>query len=152
MPNNYDAIDIKFLWNGDYEVAFDGDFEDTASDQIQSLVQEVQTICNSEINDWQENPKYAATLDDFIGEPNNRNTARKISDRIKTSLVSNNVVKSSDLSINTIPVDRYRLFIIITISAAPTSNNSVLQNGQVTVSMVYDYSEQGISFVDISDS
>ncbi len=149
MSSNYDAVDLVYTWNGDYEVSSDGDLEDTASDQIQSLIQEVQTICNSSVNDWEEHPNYAASLDDFVGEPNNRETSRKLTDRIKTSLVSNNLVRANDIAIRTVPIDRHRLFIIIAISAASTPNNSVLSDGRVTVTIVYDYTEQGISFVDV---
>jgi hypothetical protein len=148
MSTDYSAIDIKYGWRGDYQISSDGDFEDTASDQIQSLVQEIQTICNSGVNDWEEHPNYAATLDDFVGEPNNRDTARRIVDRIRTTAIGNNIVRADDISVNIIPIDRSKVFIIVAITAASTPNNSVLSDGRVTVSLIYDYTEQGISFVD----
>lgn len=112
------------------------------------MIQELQTICNSEVNDWQENPNYAATLDDFVGEPNNRATAQSLSDRIKTSLIANNVIRADDISIKTMPVDRFKSIIILTVKAASTANNSIPSNGLATVTFLYDYLEQGISFVD----
>lgn len=148
----YDAIDLKFLWCGDYEISSDGDLDDTASDQIQSLIQEVQTICNSEVNDWEEHPNYAGTLDDFVGEPNNRDTARRLTDRIKTSLISNNILRADDVSVRTIPVDRHKLYIIISVNAASTPNNSVPGDGRALITMIYDYFEQGVSFIDIKET
>jgi len=145
---NYDSIDIEYSYCGDYEVSDDGDFQDTTYDQIQSLVQEIQTVCNSSIGDWQENPNYAASLTDYVGEPNNRITSRNITDRIKTSLIGNNVVRADDLTINIIPIDRYKVFILVSVKVASTQNNSVLTDGSVVVSLVFDYTEQGISFID----
>jgi hypothetical protein len=144
----YDLIDVVYNWRGDYEVSSDGDFEDTAADQIQSLIQEIQTICNSGVNDWEEHPNYAATLDDFVGEPNNRDTARRIVDRIRTTAIGNNIVRADDISVSVVPIDRFKVFIIIGINAASTPNNSVLSDGRATISLIYDYTEQGISFVD----
>lgn len=145
---NYDAIDIEYTYCGDYEISSDGDFEDTASDQIQSLVQEIQTVCNSTIGDWEENPNYAASLNDYVGEPNNRDTARNLVDRIKTTLIGNNILRADDISINIIPINRYKVFILVQATVAATQNNSVLPNGRVVISIVYDYTEQGVSFID----
>lgn len=46
------------------------------------------------------------------------------------------------------PVDRFKSIIILTVKAASTANNSIPSNGLATVTFLYDYLEQGISFID----
>ncbi len=146
--SNYDAIDITYSWNGDFAPGTDGDLSDTSNDQIQSLIQEVQTIVNSSLGDWQEHPNYAASLDDYVGEPNNRETARQITDRVRTSLINNNIVSADDLSVSVIPVERSKVLIIIAINAASTPNNSIIQGELAKVTFIYDYSERGIFYLE----
>lgn len=147
MSNNYDQTDLKYSFRGDFLPGDDGDFADTFSDQIQSLVQEIQTIANSSLGDWEENPQYAASLDDFIGEPNNRDTANDIIDRLRTALITNNVVSSDDLIVKLIPIDRHRVLIMISVDASATSSNSVIKGSSPVVTIVYDWSERGILFI-----
>lgn len=151
MATIYDAIDVTFTYNGDFIPGVDGDFDDTSADQIQSLVQEIQTIANSSLGDWQENPSYAATLDDFIGLPNTRETARQLTERLRVALITNNVVNADDLTVRTIPIDKHKLLIMVSVAAAATPNNSLTSGTLTTVSLVYDYSEQGIINVNVND-
>ena len=147
MPTIYDAIDLKFTWNGDY-VEEDGDLADTESDQIVSLLQEVQTISNSQDGDWRDFQSYAASLNDLVGEPNNRTTATRMVESLRTALVTNKIVKRVDLSIRPIPVSRYEILIVIKIEAQPTSNNSLRIGEPPVVTLLYNYLEQGISYIE----
>lgn len=147
MSNNYNQIDLKYSWRGDYLPGDDGDFADTASDQIQSLIQEIQTIANSSLGDWEENPQYSSSLDDFIGEPNNRDTANSIIDRLRTAIITNNVVKSEDLIVKIMPIDRHRILIMVSIDATSTSNNSIIRGSNPVVTILYDWTERGILFL-----
>lgn len=147
IPTNYDAIDLEFSYNGDYTVGIDGDLGDTALDQIQSLVQEVRSVVASAIGDWQEHPQRAASLDDFVGEPNTRQTAKEIEKRIRDSLVVNEVVEDRDLQIRVVPIGPHQLFIALNIDALATDNNSIETNG-VQTTLIFDWLERGVFFID----
>jgi hypothetical protein len=148
MPINYDAVDIKWSWNGDCLVGKDGDFDDTFNDQVESLIQEIQSVVQAELGDWAEHPTYAATLSDFIGEPNTRETGNRIQQRVVTSLLTAAVVVKQDLTVRIMPVDIHTVLIIIKVLAAPTGNNSVRPRDGVVVTMVYDYIERAVLPID----
>lgn len=147
MPTNYDKIDAKFSWNGDLIPGKDGDIADTSSDQIQSLIQEIQSVVNSSLGDWLEHPSYGAGLDDFIGEANTKETSEFIKVRLFDSLVANNVVKKEDLSIVTIPVGPNSIMAVVRVKAQATPNNS-LEQALIAVTMIFDYNEQGVFFLE----
>ncbi len=148
MPANYDSLDLIHTWNQDLAIGHDNDLADTSNDEIQSLIQEVQTIVNSDLLDWEENPTYAASLDDYIGEPNSRDTASSIVNRITTSLISNNIVRADDVSVRVIPVGKSEILIIVSIQALATQNNSIIDNNNIVVTFSFDYSEEGISIIE----
>ena len=147
MASVYDKIDAKFSFNGDFIPGRDGDIGDTSSDQIQSLIQEIQSVVNSSLGDWLEHPSYGAGLDDFIGEANTKDTSEQIKIRIFDSLVANNVVKKEDLSVVTIPVGPNSIMAIVRVRAQSTPNNS-LEQALIAVSMVFDYNEKGVLFLE----
>lgn len=146
MPTNYDSVDLEFSWNGDFQLGKDGDIADTYNDQIQTLIQNIQTVVNSELNDWKEHPALGAGLDDFVGEPNTKDTARQINARIVGALVQNNIVLEDDVTVKVVPVDRHTVFITITVTALATADNS-LEGTSVTTSLVFDYFERGVVFL-----
>ncbi len=148
MAANYDIIDLTYTWNGDYKIGHDGDLEDTSEDQIQSLIQEICDIVRSSIGDWEEHPNRAASLDDFIGEPNNRDTADAISARIKTALISNDLVRANDVSVRVIPVGIHQVMIVVSVSVLATQNNSIIAGGQAIVSLLFDSIEKSVHFLD----
>jgi hypothetical protein len=148
MASNYDNIDLLTSWNMDYVPGEDGDLADNSGDQILSLTQEIQTIANSSLGDWEEHPQYAASLDDFVGEPNNRDTSRAIVERLRTALITNNVVRSEDLIVKIVPISRHQVLIIVSVDATPTQNNSIIKNAPAVVSIIYDYQERGLFFLD----
>jgi hypothetical protein len=144
----YDSVDLEYSWNGDFQPGQDGDLADTSDDQIRSLEQEIQTIANSALGDWEEHPTFASSLDDFVGEPNNRDTAAALANRLRTALISNNIVAAGDLSIRIIPIGVSKVMITIAVVAASTPNNSIIEGQAAVVALLYDYVEHGISFID----
>jgi hypothetical protein len=147
MAGLYDAIDLKFSWNGDFIVS-EGDFQDTSNDGIQSLIQDIQSICNSCLKDWEAYPGWGASLDDFIGESNTKYTAELIHDRVRVAITSAAIVSESDLQVKIVPISRYKILIIIKINAIPTNFNKLEYDQLVTVQMIFDYLERGITFFD----
>ncbi len=150
MATVYDAIDLIYSWNGDYLIGPDGDFLDTASDQIVSMIQEVQSVINSDVGDWKYYQSYGSSLSDFIGSPNNRDTVKEISSRIRTSLITNSILQANDFSVQIIPIDKNKVLILVNVQAASTVNNSIVPGGTIVLSFVYDYLEQGVFFVNSS--
>ena len=46
MPSNYDDIDLRFTWNGDF-VLKNGDLGDNSEDALLSLMDQIHDICAS---------------------------------------------------------------------------------------------------------
>lgn len=149
MPSNYDKIDLRFSWNGDYSIGPDGDVADTSQDQIVAVVEQVQTILSSSARDWEEYPSLGVGLDDFVGEPNTKEVARRLELKVKDVLIISNTVRANDLDVKVIPVGIHSVLIIVKIQALATSSNS-LQSGTsgIVVSVVFDYQEHGIFVLD----
>ena len=147
MPSNYDKIDLRYTWNGDFLPSEEGDLADTSIDQIQTVIEMIQLVVNSAVADWREHTGLGAGLEDFIGEPNLRETGDQIRDRIKSTLVINNIVREQDLSINITPVGNHAVLIIIKLAALATPQNS-MEDNVATISLVFDYNERGIFFLE----
>lgn len=133
-------------WNGDFIPGKDGDLADTEGDQIQSLIQDIQTIVASEIGDWEEDKSRGADLFYFAGEPNSRETATGIKTRLRDALVLSRVVRIEDLDIKVLPIGKDAVLIIVRVAAQSTPRNS-LENNLVVVSTVFDLVERGIMFL-----
>ena len=146
MPNNYDSIDFKFSWNGDFAEEA-GDLQDTSDDYILSLLQEIHTICASSLKDWKLYPRRAASLDDFVGEPNTKSSASAIKNRLQLAISSAGVVQEADLTIRVIPIHIYKVLIIIGVNAIATENNSLIKN-QVVTSFLFDTNEHQVVSLD----
>lgn len=153
MPSNYDKIDYRFNYRGDYEVGSDGDIADTSEDELESLVQEIRDVVKSELKDWEEHFAKGSGLQDYIGEPNSRETAKSIEKRVKNSLTLYDIVKPEDLTVRTIPVGVDSVMILIKVAAIPTENNS-LEQATLVVAMVFDMRELGIFYLEpnVSDN
>lgn len=143
----YDSVDLDFSWDGDYIIGPDGDLGDTSYDLIQSFINEVRTVVKSDFNDWSKQPNIGARLLEFKGEPNTRDTASLIKDRLQTKLESNNLIKSGDLSITITPVHVHQILIVLRIQADSTSGNSLQLGQPVVVTLIYDSAENSIFFL-----
>jgi len=147
LANIYDNIDLEWSWNGDFSLDR-GELKDTSDDVLQSLRQDIHTISASALGDWAIHEGLGATLDDFIGEPNNVRTSNSLHDRLRISLISAGVVLEEDLSIRIIPVHINRVLIIIGVNAAATVNNDLNESEPIVVQAVYDSAEQQVFFLD----
>lgn len=144
----YDENDISFSWNGDFLVSADYDLADTSTDALLSLLQQIHDICASSLRDWEFYPSRAATLSDFVGEPNTKETGDAIHDRLRISIVSAGLVAEEDLEIRIIPVHIHRVLVIIKINAVSTYANNLEIGEPLITSLVFDFMEQGIFFLD----
>ncbi len=146
MANIYDDIDLKFSYNGDYDLS-SGDLADTSEDGLLSLRQQLHSIMASSFKDWEIYPNFGAGLNDFVGEANTRSTARTLQDRIRTSIISTGIVAEQDLQIKVTPVHIHKVLVTLLISAVATPNNNLSSNkDRMVISLVFDFVEQGIFF------
>jgi len=145
MAAVYDNIDLRWVWNGDIDLAA-GDIADTSDDYLLSIRQDVHTVSASAFKDWELYEALGAGLDDFIGEPNNRDTASAIHDRLRITLVSLGIVQEEDLSIKLVPVHRHRVLIIVKLNALATPYNSLSDEQGLVISLVFDFLEHGTIF------
>lgn len=142
MAGNYDSIDLDWSWDGDFLVDSTGDLKDTSDDLLLSVRNEISSLVKSELGDWREDSNIGATLSDFVGEPNNRETAENIQARLESQL--SQVVFLKDLSVRVTPVHIYRVLIMLSLEVLPTPENG-LQSGEVlSTSFLYDYLENGV--------
>lgn len=148
MASNYDEIDLDWTWDGDLKLDTDGDLKDTSRDVLQSLQTEIHTIVKSELGDWREDISVGANLDDFIGEPNTRETGVQIKARIENAL--NEIINLNDLSVRITPVGIYRVLISISVEVAPTPENRLQSGISISTTFLYDYMEKGV-YIDIED-
>jgi hypothetical protein len=145
----YDAVDIRWTWNGDLNLGHDGDLQDTSTDVLVSLIQDIHNICASALNDWELYPNLGAGLDDFVGEPNVRSRADMIHDRLRLALTTANVVQEDDLKIRVVPVHRHKVMILLMIAVTPTIDNQLSSTtNRLKTAFVFDFVEQGMLFFD----
>jgi hypothetical protein len=147
MPAYLDNIDANFSWNGDFDLDA-GDIRQSTQDALQSLLDQIHSICASATGDWEIYPNRGAGLDDFVGEPNNRSTGDRLRERLMLSFISSELVDQKDLDIRVIPVHIHKVLIVIKINALPTPFNK-LDDGQILqTSLVFDSLEQELFFLD----
>lgn len=145
MAHIYDNVDLEWVWSGDF-VPYDGDLSDTTDDYLKSLLQDIHTVCASELQDWELYPGLAGGLGEFIGKPNSKSTGDLIHDRLKVAITSLGVVAEEDLNIRVIPVHIHKVLIIIRVNAVATPWNSLADGQLLVTQFVFDFIEQGITF------
>ena len=146
MPSIYDDIDLRFV--NDFLLGSDGDLKDDSEDTLLSLIDQCHDIMASALGDWELYPNRAASLDQFIGEPNNKTTGERIHDRVRIALTSSGVVSEDDLEIKVIPVHIHRVLIILSIFVIATPLNKLSRTASIKISYVFDSAEQQIYFLD----
>lgn len=149
LASVYDSIDLRWTWNGDYNLGHDGDLEDTSQDVLLSLIQDIHNVCASALRDWELYPNLGAGLDDFVGEPNLRSRADLMHDRLRLALTGANIVAEKDLRIRVIPVHRHKIMILLMVQVVPTAANRLAANtNRLRTAFVFDFVEQGMLFWD----
>lgn len=142
MARNYDSIDFDFTWDGDLARDQNGDIKDTSYDVLQSIRNEIFTIVKSDLGDWREESSIGADLGDFIGEPNVKETAINIKDRIVNSLSL--IASNNDINVKVIPTGTHKVLILIQLFVLPTLENRLKSGDVLSVSFIYDYFERGV--------
>ena len=145
MAQNYDRTDFAWTSRGDLAIGHNGDIMDTYDDPLRSLHQEIRTRVMSAVGDWRNYPEIGASLEDYVGEPNNKITAEAIKTRIVTSITRNGLVNNSDLKVQYAPIDIDKLMVRISIRVAPTAKNG--GSNYLGINLLYDYSENHAYFV-----
>lgn len=148
----YDSIDLDWSWDGDIDTGDDNDLKDTSDDYIRSLENEIMTVMKADFGDWQLNPTYAASLSDYQGEPNTRQTGESIRNRTENALVDSGLVENSDLNVRVTPVGYHEVLIMIQILAVSTPGNRLELGTPVVINLLYDTIEKGIFFAPIDQS
>jgi len=145
MAKNYDNTDFFWTSRGDLLIGGAGDLEDTNSDPLRSLIQEVKTRIEADQGDWRPFPNLGATISDFVGEPNNQTTADNIKVRIISALAQDGFVNTKDMEIKYMPVSIDHLLIRISFKVSPTTKNK--NSTQLLYNLLYNYSDNNIYFI-----
>jgi len=148
----YDDIDAAWTWDGDFVVSDKGDLEDTSSDGLQSLLNEIHTLIRSDFGDWENHPIHASNLSDFRGEPNNRQTAEAIEERLVSTISAAGLVSASDISVRVVPVHAHQVLILMRINAAATPDNNLEPGNALVVAFTYDSLEDSVFFLPPSET
>lgn len=143
----YDSIDLDWTWDGDYVLGNDGDIGDTSYDTLKSIETEVATIVKSDALDWEKDPFIGATLNDFVGEPNTRETGKRIEERVLLALGNVGILQPSDLQVRVVPITAHQLMIMITVATYWSSNNRLNMAEPVSVNLVFDTLEKDLFFL-----
>ncbi len=147
MPGIYDNVDAAWSWRGDILPSDTGDIKDTSEDTLLSLRDQLHIISASALGDWEIYPNRGAGLNDFVGEPNTRTNGARIHDRLRVAITSAGLVAEEDLDIRIFPVNNFKVVIVIRVSAVPTAYNKLSVGEKIQVSLVFDSSEQSVSFL-----
>jgi hypothetical protein len=134
----YDDIDVRLGWNGDLALGEDHDVETTTDDTLQSLLDQIHSICASMFGDWVIYPNRAAGLDDFIGEANTRSLGRRMHDRLVMTLVSAGLVTEGDLQVRVVPIHPHKVLIVVRVHVVPTSFNQLRPGDILQTALVVD--------------
>lgn len=144
MPKNYDSTDLLWTSRGDL-FAQNGDILDTENDPLRSLYQEVKNRSKEDQGAWQVFPSLGSSVSDYVGEPNNKQTAEGIKARILASLTRDGYINSNDIEIRYAPVSTEELFVRTKIKVMPTTRNG--NSESITVYGLYRYEEDQVSFL-----
>ena len=145
MPKIYDESDLFWTSLGDFHLGGDGDLQDTEHDPLRSLVQEIKTRVEADQGDWENFPDLRAAIGDFVGQPNNKQTAESIKTRIIAALTQDGFVHSKDLKVMYVPINVDHLLYRISIQVAPTVRNR--NSSQLIYNLLYSYSDNNVYFV-----
>ena len=141
---NYDSRDLDWSWDGDFIIGEDGDFKDNSDDLIRSLETELRTVIRSEFTDWEKHPMLGCNLSDFRGEPNTREVAANMEQRIISGLISSGIVRQGDVSIRIIPTAQSEVMIMLAVTAVATSGNRLELGSELVTTFLYDSLEDTV--------
>jgi hypothetical protein len=143
MAKLYDGTDL--FWdgtNGDLLIGSDGDILSTEFDALQAIAQDVYDRIKCDKGDWPEAPLTGASLSDFIGEPNRRETGTNISKRVLSSMQTYGTIDLADLTVDVVPISKERVAIILKLAVMPTARNR--SSRVLTKQFIYSYVENNV--------
>jgi hypothetical protein len=148
MPALSDSVDL--MWNDQGDLMKDpgGDLQSTEADTLIPLRADVRAILNSSYGDFEKNPYFSASLEEFIGMPNNRDTAKSIEDRVKSILVTNRIAIQQDITVRVVPVSYDEVIVLIGVQALPTVYNGLQDNEKVVLSFSFNMKSGYTTFVE----
>ena len=111
-------VDIGFTMDGDLDLSLlEGGYEDLSySSGPDFILQSVNNRLRTQSPDWYTYPHLGANLEDFIGEPNTRETAESIITNIRYTLTYDRLVSEEDLEVDVIPVNINEVVVYVSIN------------------------------------
>ena len=134
--SNYDAVDLEVGADGDLIIGENGDLKDTNHDHILSIAQELIGVMKNSPGDLEEYPTITASLYEFIGEPNTRENAKKMEEKIKTRISNALPINNYDLQVNVNAAGMHSVFIELILNAEPTTKNNLSGPLKMTLFLV----------------
>lgn len=104
MPAYEHQDDLRFTPEGDFRLSLGGDLARTGTQRLQGLVQRIHKRVMSSRGDWALEGQVGAGLGEFVGQPNNRETARLVQSRIVSELLQDNLLYGQDLKVQVVPL------------------------------------------------
>lgn len=123
----YRVNDLLWSWSGDLRIGNNGDLSVTQPHELLSFIQEVKTRLRSSLYDWKLHPQLGASLDELIGQLNNRTTAESGKACIIASLVRDGFVTRSFIGVRYMPVDVDQLLYNVTIKLPDITQDEILK-------------------------
>lgn len=143
-----DNVDIDLSWDGDLLIDQTSDLQSTSYDALQSIRNQITLRVKSDLRDWREDSNLGADLGDFIGEPNNSTTGKRIQERVQASV--SDILSAGDVAVRVIPVGVSKVLINIRVQVLATPDNHLKAGDIITIDFAYDYFERGV-FVPIDE-
>jgi hypothetical protein len=134
----YDAIDLDWDTNGDFVIGEDGDLKDTSDDYIKAKEHQIFAVLRNQKGDYRSYPAFACSLEDYVGEPNTKETGIAIENRIKNTIIFNNIAAPDDIYVRVIPVRPDAILINGSVSIVPTPFNRLDESGDVSFSFIFN--------------
>ena len=142
MPGYYDGSDLLWTDDGDLHRGREGDIASTDFDALLAIFQDIYDRAKSDAGDYSETPYIGATLSDYVGEPNTRETGAAIQRALYTAMRAGGYIDVGDISINVFPVSPDAVSVRMEMRVQPTSWN---QNSRIVeVEFTYNFAENHI--------
>ncbi len=118
MANYKGKNDLYWNSEGDFALGENGDFQDTKNFAYRGFVQQVLTRMESNRGDWPLQREVGASLSDFLGRTNSRETADDIRNRVLSELSQSGLVAPADLRVDVVPISANTILILLYITPA----------------------------------
>lgn len=123
--------DIFFTSEGDFVLGSNKDLKTTELDVYRGLIQRINKRIMSTHGDWPLQDSLGATLGDFVGMPNTRETGALLKSRISSELSRDSLLSAKDVQVNVFPISNTQILISIAVSLHSF-------NGFVNLQYTYD--------------